>query len=64
MKWVVLGLAISLIFLIREFNIKQKDLEYLVMETKYGSYIRYSKLEQIANRHNININKELKNERN
>ena len=64
MKWVVLGLLTSLIFLIREFNIKQRDLEYLIMETKYGSYISYSKLEQIADRHRININKEFKNERN
>lgn len=50
-------------FVMKEFNQKQKDLEYLVMESKYGNYISYSKLEQIADRHNININKELKDER-
>lgn len=64
MKWVVLGLVLSMFFMIKEFNQKQKDLEYLVMESKYGNYISYSKIEEIADRHNININKELKDERN
>lgn len=64
MKWVVLGLVLSMFFMMKEFNQKQKDLEYLVMESKYGNYISYSKIEEIADRHNININKELKDERN
>lgn len=64
MRWVVLGLVLSMFFMIKEFNQKQKDLEYLVMESKYGNYISYSKIEEIADRHNININKELENERN
>ena len=64
MKWVVLGLVLSMFFVMKEFNQKQKDLEYLVMESKYGNYISYSKLEQIADRHNININKEFEDERN
>ena len=64
MRWVVLGLVLSMFFMMKEFNQKQKDLEYLVMESKYGNYISYSKIEEIADRHNININKELKNERN
>ena len=64
MRWVVLGLVLSMFFIMKEFNQKQKDLEYLVMESKYGNYISYSKIEEIADRHNININKELENERN
>lgn len=64
MRWVVLGLVLSMFFMMKEFNQKQKDLEYLVMESKYGNYISYSKIEEIAERHNININKELKDERN
>ena len=64
MRWVIIALTLSLTYMICEFNKKQKDLEYLVMESKYGNYISYSKIEEIADRHNININKELKNERN
>ena len=64
MRWVIIAFILSLTFMICEFNKKQRDLEYLIMENKYGNYISYSKLEKIADRHNININKEFEDERN
>ena len=64
MRWVIIALILSLTFMICEFNKKQRDLEYLIMESKYGNYISYSKIEEIADRNRININKEFKNERN
>lgn len=64
MRWVIIALILSLTFMICEFNKKQRDLEYLIMESKYGNYISYSKIEEIADRNRININKEFENERN
>ncbi len=62
MRWVVLGLMLSMFFMMKEYNQKQRDLEYLITESKYGNYISYSKIEEIATRNRIKINKEFENE--